>query len=336
MLSISPLKEAADIARLILDTGLDMYQRTHRMWRVSSESHFPFDIAAESDAIEVAIDYDHLDMVKLLLSREKEHSQKTTFVSFALFSRAAQAQAYLTLQYLCETYPNKVNEFDRKFSPFYYACRPDVLNGLLRYGPRSHECSISVGDKAKDIVSMLVRAVSDMSVRSEGLFGPFHLLASVEDPEMLRYGLEVGEMHLAKWLNSLTKFNFNYTPLKEATMKGHLDSMILLLKKCASPTDIDDAHSHVLHACAFAAGHIAVKQARIILNEFPSAISARAGDLKSTPLYVALWHGSAELMTLLLDRGPNPNKGSRSYAALGAAIRSRSITGVKVLCKDYE
>jgi len=248
-LSTSPLREATDIARLILAAGVDMHQPTHRIWRVSSESHFPSEIEAGSTAIEIAIDYDHLDMVKFLLYWETEHLQGTISTSEGLFSRAAQAQSYLTLQYFCENHSSEVNEFDqRKFSPFYYACRPDALQRLLRYRPQSHEYPVSVENKAKAVVAMLLRAGSNMAVRSDDLFGPFHLLASVEDPEMLQ--LALGGNNMEQWLNASTNFYDKATPLKEAVIKGHIDSMRILLEKGASPKNIDASDGHVLHVCA--------------------------------------------------------------------------------------
>jgi ankyrin repeat protein len=334
-LSTSPLREATDIARLILATGVDMHQPTRKIWRVSSESHFPSEIPAGSTALEIAIDYDHLDMVKFLLSWETEHPHEMISTSEGLFSRAAQSQAYLTLQYFCEDHSNAVNEFDQqKFSPFYYACRPDTLQRLLRYRPQSHEYPVSVENKAKAVVEMLLRAGSNLTVRSDELFGPFHLLASVEDPEMLQ--LALGGSNTEQWLNASTNFYDKATPLKEAAIKGHLNSMRLLLEKGASPANIDASGGHVLHVCALAPGDVAVEQAKIILDRFPSAINARSGFLQAKALYSASWYGNEQLIRFLLDLGSDPRKVSHHITALGAAIYSRSITAVKVLCEEYQ
>ncbi|KAL2065988.1 hypothetical protein VTL71DRAFT_2059 [Oculimacula yallundae] len=331
-------EDALKVAALLLDAGLDLKQRTNHVCPLSNDGFAAIEMAPVSTAVEWAVSLDNVELLKVFERHLGAISRNT---HFAWLPYAAEYHSYECMKYMCEILPNEyINAFDvRGFSALFYAIRPDEIVQLRRYSSRPH-VAFSASICRKDIISLLLTAGSNMRVRVDDSFSPFHLLACIDDPETLQ--LLLTGTDAKRWMHAPSKFPDQATPLKQAVMKGNLETVKLLLQNGASPSRCEyvlhqnSRGRHALHLCCYTPRHIAVSQAEVIIAADPSAITSGALNYHVTALHTAAFSGHKEMIKFLLRSGSHLTKGSVYLTPLGAAITSRSLTGVRTLCQEHK
>jgi ankyrin repeat protein len=360
-LSLFPFSETEDIIDMLLNAGLNPYQATTANTRVAGAGYFLSEIVAGSTALDWATENDNVELVQYLVARTSalNTSPAVRFdgvnASGDVLPCAARYYSHETIKTLCPTLnPEAINTFDtRGFSAFYYSVRPNLFERILRFVPGAvHAPSRTARSLEIEAIKMLLEAGSNMEVYKENFFNCLHVLASVDDVDIFKVVLEADlreDDPQKRLMNSYSNFRGKYfagtrlgrTPLDVSIKEGNIHTVKLLLDAGADPAKCQLDRSsktpvrHALHICAYAPWESAVPLAELIVGKDPSSVHAIHGDDKFTPLHEAAWAGQRNLIRFLLNNGSDLTPKSTLYTPLGAAIASRSITGVRVLAQAH-
>jgi ankyrin repeat protein len=360
-LSLFPFSETEDIVDMLLNAGLDPYQATTANTQVAGADYFLSEIAAGSTALDWATENDNVELVQYLVARTSALNASPTVrfdgvnASGDVLACAARYYSHETIRALCPTLnAEAINKFDtRGFSAFYYSVRPNLFERILRFVPGAvHAPSRTARNLEIEAIKMLLEVGSNMEIHKENFFNCLHVLASVDDVDIFKVVLEAdlreGDPQ-KRLMNSYSNFRGKYfagtrlgrTPLDVSIKEGNVHTVKLLLDAGADPAKCQLDRSskgpvrHALHICAYAPWESAVPLAELIVGKDPSSVHAIHGFDKFTPLHEAAWAGQRNLIRFLLSNGSDLTPKSTLYTPLGAAIASRSITGVRVLAQAH-
>ena len=360
-LSLFPFSETEDIMNMLLNAGLNPYQATTANTRVAGAGYFLSEIVAGSTALDWATENDNVELVQYLVARTSALNTSPTVrfdgvnASGDVLPCAARYYSHETIKTLCPALnPEAINTFDtRGFSAFYYSVRPNLFERILRFVPGAvHAPSRTARSLEIEAIKMLLEAGSNMEVYKENFFKCLHVLASVDDVDIFKVVLEADlreDDPQKRLMNSYSNFRGKYfagtrlgrTPLDVSIKEGNIHTVKLLLDAGADPAKCQLDRSsktpvrHALHICAYAPWESAVPLAELIVGKDPSSVHAIHGADKFTPLHEAAWAGQRNLIRFLLNNGSDLTPKSTLYTPLGAAIASRSITGVRVLAQAH-
>jgi ankyrin repeat protein len=333
------LRELAgrSMAQELLNQGASISQATSAPIIFSEHAFILNQIDAGMSPLGLAISHDRVDLVTLFMESRRDDVSDEVLVLSARYS------SIRCLKYLCtdkkwSEYCRKlVNRFDfYSFSAMYYACRPDVLDRLYHFLPRTEVfLNVSHGQSAitaKEIriVDLLLNVGASLQIHKEKSFNIFHLLASFGDTALLEQLLRVQEASLLKNQRS----DFGWTPLKDAIARGRYEAFEMLLSYKATLKNIWDFgvnDVHALHVCSLSPGADAVRFAEKIIEIAPSSVRAR-DSTGSTPLHKAARYGRVRLIRLLdKHRASLYAVDKFGTTPLGIAIIFREISAIQEL-----
>lgn len=147
----------------------------------------------------------------------------------------------------------------------------------------------------------------------------------------LHVASSAGRTHVCKYLLENLNFDVNVkdwigdTPLHEATLEDHLNTVICLLEKGA---DINAENERGLTALHYAAKQGHEKLISLLISK-DAIVDANAGH--STPLQFAAGHGKKGAVKILLANSANPNACHEFLSPLLVSIRANSLECTKLL-----